>query len=285
MQGTSAVDLEQAGPGTHLCAFYRSRAELDRVARTFVRAALAAGDQVLYVASVREPEAVVEALEARDVEASRAMAGGQLIVQSFDDVYGRAGRLDFGELAEGFREAGRGARAEGFPGLRVAAEMGEFAKVVGSTDRLLEWERTATTLQTEEGITSVCGYDAKGFSAGEVSLIEGQHAGRSPLEAPIPLASFTVTRHPPGIRVLGEVDVSNRRTFERVLSSCADARTSVTIDVEGLAFADVGFVEVIFSQARVLPADGMIRLKNVSNQLKRLFTIVGFEDPRVVIDS
>ena len=285
MQEVVTADLEQSDPGTHLCAFYRSAEELDGVARTFVRAALAAGDRVLYVASVRSPSVVVEALQSRGIDAAGGIASGQLIVESFDDVYGRAGGLDFGELATGFRAAGRLARSEGFPALRVAAEMGEFAELAGGIERLLEWEGIATTLQAEEGITSVCQYDFNGLSEEEVSLVQGQHAGLSPLDASAPLANFVLTRDPAGMRIVGEVDISNRGGFERALAVCADGRANFTIDVAGLAFADVGFLELIFGVARDLPSDGSIRLKNASERLRRLVAITGFQDPRVVLDA
>lgn len=278
------VDLEQSDPGAHLCAFYRSPEELDGVARTFVRAALADGDRVLYVASVRSPNRVVEALESRGIDAGRRIASGQLIVESFDDVYRQDGGLDFGELASGFRAAGRQARAEGFPALRVAAEMGEFAEVAGGIERLLEWEGISTVLQAEEGITSVCQYDFSGFSEEEVSLVQGKHAGLSPLDAPAPLANFVLTRYPVGMRIVGEVDVSNRGGFQRALAACVDSGTKVTIDVEGLSFADVGFLELVFGAARDLPPDGSIRLKNATDRLRRLVAISGLDDPRVVVD-
>lgn len=279
------VDLEQADPGAHLCAFYRSPEELDDVARTFVRAALADGDRILYVASVRSPTVAVEALESRGIDAGRAIAGGQLKVESFEDVYGQEGGLDFAELASGFRAAGRRARAEGFPALRVAAEMGRFAELVGGIERLLEWEGISTVLQAEERITSVCQYDFSGFSEEQVSLVQGKHAGLSPLHAPAPLANFAITRYPVGMRIVGEVDVSNRGGFQRALAACVDSGPQFTIDVEQLAFADVGFLELIFGVARGLPSDGSIRLKNASDRLRRLVAVTGLEDPRVVLDN
>lgn len=285
MQELVTVDLEQSDPGAHLCAFYRSPEELDGVARTFVRAALADGDRVLYVASVRSPTVVVEALESRGIDAGRGIASRQLIVESFDDVYRQAGGLDFAEMASAFRAAGRQARAEGFPALRIAAEMDEFAEVAGGIERLLEWEGISTVLQAEEGITSVCQYNVSRFSEEELSLVQGKHTGLSPQDAPAPLANFVLTRYPVGMRIVGEVDVSNRGGFQRALAACVDGGTKFTIDVEGLAFADVGFLELIFGVARDLPPEGSIRLKNASDRLRRLVAITALDDPRVLVDN
>ncbi len=285
MPGASAINLEESNPGLHLCAFYKAEDQLERVAGTFVRAGIAAGDRVLYVSSVGDPAPICDALETRGVDSQRALETGQLMFRCSDEVYGTGGRIDLDELAEGFREAGRRARSEGFPGLRVAAEMGSFLRLLGSIDQLLAWERFATQLQAEEGITSVCQYDLADLSAEDAALLDNEHAGRSPFEAAVPMASFTATREPFGLSVAGEVDVSNRKVFARALTACADGRSSFSIDVEQLEFADVGFLEVIFGLARQLPPDGVIRIPNASKRLRRLIEVAGLEDPRVLVES
>lgn len=285
MLGAPAVNLEESSPGLHLCAFYKAQGQLERVAGTFVRAGLAAGDRVLYLSAARDPASVCDALERRGVDSDRAAQTGQLVLQHSDEMYGTASTIDLDDLAGAYRDAGRRARSDGFPGLRVAAEMGDLARRVGSVDHLLAWERFATQLQAEEGITSVCQYDLADLSAEEVSLLDGEHAGHSPIHAALPMASFMAIREPFGLSIAGEVDVSNRTVFARALNACARGHSSFSIDVEQLEFADVGFLEVIFGLARKLPADGMIRIPNATKGLKRLIAVAGLEDPRVVVET
>ncbi|HUE61289.1 MAG TPA: MEDS domain-containing protein [Acidimicrobiales bacterium] len=285
MLGAPVVNLGKSNPGLHLCAFYPGQEELEKVGGTFVRAGLAAGDRVLYLSAARDPASVCDALETRGVDSDRAVQTGRLVIQRIDEVYGSAGSIDLDDLAWAYRDAGRRARSDGFPGLRVAAEMGDFPRLVGSIDLLLAWERFATQLQAEEGITSVCQYDLADLSAEEVSLLDHEHAGHSPVHAALPMASFMLTREPFGLSIAGEVDVSNRTVFARALTACAQGNSSFSIDVEQLEFADVGFLEVIFGLARKLPADGMIRIPNATNRLKRLIAVAGLKDPRVVVET
>ena len=70
----------------------------------------------------------------------------QLVIEDFGAAYGQPGQLDLGQIEAGFRAAGRQARADGFGGLRVAAEMGDFARAIGSVERLLDWERSCTPM-------------------------------------------------------------------------------------------------------------------------------------------
>jgi len=146
-------------PATHLIALYQGEAELTRVAAAFVGAGLAAGDRVLYLASGRPLPSARASLEASNAVAAPAIAAGQLVVRGFSDVYGAPASLEPAAAASGIRAAADLARADGFPGLRVAAEMGGFSRVFGSIEKMLAWERMASRLQHDDGISSVCQYD------------------------------------------------------------------------------------------------------------------------------
>ena len=58
----ASADLGSLEPGTHLCALEPDAAMLDRVAATFVGQGLAAGDQLLYVASEDQVDGLVRSL-------------------------------------------------------------------------------------------------------------------------------------------------------------------------------------------------------------------------------
>src|ERR1700760_3092781 len=158
---TATIDLRAMPPRTHPWSLYRDDAELARVAEAFVAAGLSAGDRVLYVASGRALPAVRESLSAANVPVQAAVASNQLLLASFGEMYGSGQDLDLAEVERGFRAAGGQARADGFPALRVAAEMGDFARFLGSLDQVVTWERMASRLQGDEGISSVCQYDRR----------------------------------------------------------------------------------------------------------------------------
>ena len=276
--------LWSAEPGTHLCALYRGEAELEQIAATFVASGLAAGDRVFYVASDRPSAIVRTALEAHHVPAGPAAAAGQLVIEDFAAAYGEPGQLDLDEMAAGFRAAGRRARADGFGGLRVAAEMGDFARSIGSVERLLEWERRCTPMQHEEGITSVCQYDQRRFSHPQAAAIAHEHAGAAPEYAPEPPAWFHVSNAPWGLIIRGDLDLACRAVFGRVLRARLAASPWLQLDVGGLAYAEAGALAVIYEAAATLAGVGGIIVTRASDHLLRVIDLAGFDHPRVVID-
>jgi len=282
--GFASHGLWDAEPGTHLCALYRGEAELEQIAATFVSNGLAAGDRVLYVASDRPAATVRTALEAHQVPAGPAAAVGQLIVEDFSAAYGEPGQLDLAEMEAGFRAAGRQARADGFGGLRVAAEMGDFAESIGSVERLLEWERFCTPMQREEGITSVCQYDQRRFSHLQAAMIAHEHTGPAPEFTPEPPVRFTATGAPWGLVVTGELDLASRGVFSRVLRARLSATPWLRLDVGGLVYVEAGALAVVYQAASWLGADGGIVLTRASAQLRRIIDLAGFRHPQVVID-
>lgn len=283
-RGRQHHSLWAVEPGTHLCALYRGEAELEQVAATFVSSGLAAGDRVVYVASDRPAATVRTALEAHQVSAGPASAAGQLVIEDFAAAYGQPGELDLAAMEAGFRTAARRARADGFGGLRVAAEMGDFARSIGSVDRLLDWERRCTPLQREEGITSVCQYDQRRFSRAQAAAIAHEHAGASPEFAPEPPVRFSVSNAPWGLIVTGELDLACRTVFGRVLQARLAASPWLQLDVGGLAYAEAGALAVIYQSAATLVAVGGIIVTRAPAQLLRVIDLAGFDHPRVVID-
>src|SRR5215475_7677948 len=182
------VDLSALEPGTHLISLYQGDAELARVAAAFIGAGLAAGDRVLYEAADQSLPAALAALEANPA-AAPAAAAGQLVVRSFSDRYGGTGTLDLTAAASRFRATADLARSDGFPGLRVAVEMGDFTRGLGTTEQVVAWERMVTDVQRELGISSVCQYDRRQLGGERSGFLAAEHSGTAPESAPLPQAS------------------------------------------------------------------------------------------------
>jgi anti-anti-sigma regulatory factor len=260
-------------PGAHLIALCQGEAELTRAAAVCAEAGLASGDRVLYVASDRSLPAVRTGLEASSAAAGPAIAAGQLVLRNFPDVQAGPGLPDLAAAAGEFRAAAVLARAEGFPGLRIAAEMGDVTRVLGSIGQALAWERITTALQREAGISSVCHYDQQ--------QLDGENSGL--LSVPQPLVSFHAT--PQGLRITGELDIANRERFVRTVSARLAAIPQLILDVGKLDFIDAGTLGELHYIAAGLPSDGCITLAGASRQLRRLARILGgWPHPRLKIE-
>jgi hypothetical protein len=279
------ADLGSLEPGTHLCAFHHDESQLDRLAATFVGHGLSAGDQLLYVATDERADALLGVLPAHVHTADAdALATGQLLVRTFADAYGTRRPDDLGTVADGFRDAAERARKDGFPALRVAAQMDELAPLLGSVEEVLRWERMSTGLQHDLGISSVCLYDVDRLDEEHVTLLSGEHAGLSPEQAEAPLASFLAVDEPWGLRISGEVDLSNRDLLHRVLVARAKVVPRLHLDVQGLTFADIGSLRRLHAVADDLPDDGWLLLERAPAILRHALEACGLEHPRLRLE-
>jgi anti-anti-sigma factor len=278
-----AADLAGLRPGEHLYALYRDRRQHRRIAAAFVRAGLAAGDQVIYIGADR-PDAGRELLEADGIDTRTPCHSGQLVVRSFADVFCGTLPEDPQEVGRALRAAVLRCRGEGFPGLRVAAEMEEFTAAAGSLDRLLRWERMASRLQVQAGVTTVCQYDERRLDGGDAALIAAEHSALAAYAGPQPLAAFLATREPWGLRVLGEVDLSNRPAFLRALRARLAAHPDVRLDLGEVTFMDVGSLRAVFRLAAGLGTGGRIVLANLRPQVRRVVALAQLGEGPVEIE-
>jgi hypothetical protein len=276
----ATADLGWLEPGTHLCAFPRDERQMTRIAATFVDQGLSAGDQVLYVADDEEAEALLAMLPGH-VRGRDALATGQLQVSSFADAYGTERPADLSTIADGFRAAADDSRKQGFPALRVAARMDRLAPLLGSADEVLRWEQMSTGMQHELGVSSVCLYDRRRLDDELAGLLAEEHAGFAPELAETPLASFLAVDEPWGLRVSGEVDISNGEQLRRLLLSRAAVAPRLHLDLEGLTFADVGTLSRLRSVAVDLPETGWLALEGAPGFVRRTLDICGLGHERL----
>lgn len=270
-------------PGTHLCAFHRDEGQLTRIATTFVAHGLATGDQVLYVSADGQAEPLLDALSDH-VRPAEVMASGQLRISSFEAAYGTRRPDDLGTIAEGFRDAADRARKNGFPGLRVAAQMDGLAPLLGSSEEVLRWERMCTGLQRELGVSSVCLYDAGLLDDRYAARVAREHAGLAPELDASPLASFLAVDEPWGLRISGEIDVSNRDLLYRTLLSRAAVTPQMHLDLGGLTFADVGSLVRVRAVAAGLPDSGWLALDRVPAAIQRILSMTGLHHERLRLE-
>ena len=153
------MSLDSLEPGTHLCAFHRSPGQLTRIAATFIGQGLAAGDQLLYVTTDEQAEAVLRALPGpRATRRPRSRASSW-------SARSRRPTAPVGPTTSAPSPTGSGPR----PSSRASAASPASAspprwtpsrRCSARPTRSSRWERMSTGLQREIGVSSVCLYDA-----------------------------------------------------------------------------------------------------------------------------
>jgi anti-anti-sigma regulatory factor len=280
----ATANLADLEPGSHLCAFYDSDQQLARIASTFATWGLAAGDQMLYVAGDDDSASTMLTSLLDDAHGTQALASGQLQIRSFADTYGDVHDGDLAPIEAGFRAAAEESRKSGFPALRVAAEMGDFSRFLGSPDEVLRWERRSTAMQRDLGVSSVCQYDLRHVEDRHASGIAAEHQALAPDSHEPPLATFLADVDPWGLRVAGEVDIANRADLIRAIHSRAEVSPRVHLDLHGLTFTDVGTVRGLRAAAAALPHDGHLVLRRPPDLLRRILDLTGLRHQRMVVE-
>ena len=282
--GRPPGDVGALGSGQHLCVLYRDQGDRRRLAAAVIRGALAAGDRVIYV-TPGPFDVALALLEAGGIETRRPLRGGQLVVHSFAEIYGDPASTDLAQLVATFRVALSQSRAAGFPGLRIAGEMGGSFWPAGSLEGLIRWERLVSQMLGEVGIAAICQYDQRQLDEPAAAIIAAEHSGVATNGQRLPLALFIASDPPPALRVEGELDLTNGPVLARVIRARLAAAPRLRVDLGGVGFADVSSLREIYQIAVGLPAGGQITLANITEPVGRVLDLAGFHGDGVVIES
>jgi anti-anti-sigma factor len=282
--GRPPSDVGALVSGQHLCALYQDQDERCRLTAAVIQGALAAGDRVIYV-TPGPYDVALALLEAGGIETGRPLRGGQLLVHSLGEIYGDPATMDPARLVATFRVALSQSLAAGFPGLRIAAEMGGSPRPAGSLEELVRWERMVSRMLGEVGIAAICHYDQRQLDEPAAASIAAEHSGMATNGQRPPLALFIAAAHSPALQIEGELDLTNGPTLARVIRARLAASPRLRVDLGGVGFADVGSLREIYQIAVGLPAGGQITLANITEPVRRVLDLAGFRADAVVIES
>lgn len=172
------------------------------------------------------------------------------------------------KLFEMFRTQMQQARAEGYSGLRLVADM-EWLHAAGpSTADVVSFELMLDRVLRELGATVVCAYHAHSFGDDAIHGVAAVH----PVTTGAQPAFRLFAEAPDGWVLSGEVDLSVAAAFETAISTAA-AAGSAEIDVGDLRFIDGAGVRRL---AEAAAAHGL-QLRRASRLLRRLWRLGGYE--------
>ncbi len=262
--------LDQVTLGDHVCWAVDDDAVRMEAIAGFVRAGLRARHKVLYCGD--DPDGVIAGLERHGIGTGPAMASGQLSAVTAEATYLAGGMFDAEATLDLWRAQLELCRAEGYPGIRVVGDMTWASRGVPGTSRLPWYEAQVNALFLDGYAAGVCAYDKRRFDPLEMRRLAWAHPGAAgPETAFDPEASLRIsrTRDPWGLRLTGEVDLSNRTALCAMIEHLFDGGPpEVTVDVSGLTFADTAAARILVNAAERGP--GVLRLAGCSPALLRL---------------
>ncbi|MEO3814540.1 MEDS domain-containing protein [Sphaerisporangium sp. B11E5] len=273
--------IERLRPGDHVCVTYEDDEQRRAALVGSAQAGVRRHHKLLYFAG-RPQETVVAELEAGGVDARRMLDVGQFQVRSTAEGYLVAGRFEPEAVIGGWVREIDTARDRGYAGLRVIGDMTWAAARVPGGERLEWYEAEVNRVFAGGYAMALCQYDRRLFSPERLGRLSAAHPCTFSPNAPFgwrPLLRVLRTGDPPGLRLAGEIDASNRGALAATLAGLADdfpaVRVPLTLDVERLRFADAAAARLLVRAAGSVPMG--VRFAGCSPPLVRLLKLAGYD--------
>jgi anti-anti-sigma regulatory factor len=279
--GTSAQITELA-VDDHACLTFGEEEELLDLTAAFVRDGLAAGLKVVWLSDAA-PQLAAGELARRGVAVEGAVGRGQMTAAGCEGrlLSGQAFRAD---AAVGWmvREVEL-SREAGFPGLRVAVDMGWALRPVSGIEELPRFEEGVAAALGGGTASMLCQYDRGRFDPVTLASVAAFHTRSVATATYYADAVLRICRQyaPPGIRIAGEIDYQAAEPLALALAEAVRLEGDTVINLAGLAFADARCTAMIADAVRTISASRMVVLRcqpGVAAGLARL-GVVGL--PRV----
>jgi ABC-type transporter Mla MlaB component len=181
------------------------------------------------------------------------------------------GKLDPAALCDMLRGCAVRARADGYGGLRIIADMDWLLPFRPQMAQIIGLELQLDRLTAELDMTLVCAYRMASFGTAAIVAALTVHSAQRGGH-PLPQFRFTAAG-PQTWQISGEVDLRVSDMFGAALGAATSLGECV-IDVSRLSFVDVSGMRILAAASR--SADSGIRLNGASQGLRRLWDLCGF---------
>ncbi|TKJ32846.1 hypothetical protein A6V29_16570 [Blastococcus sp. CCUG 61487] len=266
------LELPEAGPADHLCWLHDDDAAFVDVVRGFLAGGLARGERLLCVG-----DRAVAALDDADGElgdVARLRADGVVETMTVAEAYAAAGGFAIDRQRAFYDAATRRAQADGHRGLRVVADLTEFATEPELLPELLRWEHVADELMASgSGMSALCTYrrDLPPESLAQVLAVHPRGNGAEHL------TPFRLLAGDGHLALRGSVDTFSAGRLATLLAGTATDRAAV-LDLTGLDFIDVAGCRALAGWAVALESGGARpELRGASPLVRRMWRILGLD--------
>ncbi|MFI7418298.1 MEDS domain-containing protein [Nonomuraea sp. NPDC049684] len=232
--------------GDHVCLPFEGERERMTTTRQFTLNGLRRRTKVVIITHAETPERTRGWLAPLVPGFDDAEAAGQVEILSCADTHFTDGRLDPDRLLHALADAHHRARRHGQHGVYALIDASWGAR---DAQAQAAFEATANELFGERWLAAVCQYDRELFPLDAIEHATAVH----PIAPEQALLRFASTSSPPGLRVWGDVDLTNRPAFGSVLSPLQKEPGQVVIDASHLDFIDAGSARLLTVTAAARP--------------------------------
>jgi anti-anti-sigma regulatory factor len=238
VHGRASVLLQPGsgtGPSEHACFGYGAPAERASVVTDWLATGLRRGDRALYVGDASVDVLLAELSELDDVAA--LASAGALVVAPVGAVYDLSVPIDAESQLAVYDAVVQEAVADGYLGLRVAADMTALVADPARRRSHLQWEQFADRYLATHPLSALCLYDRR-----RVLLLDSivcVHA----LQGPAPPFLAVFAEDADGAVVEGEVDMFTAGVLADILDQLPNS--DQRLDLSALWYVDASSAAVL----------------------------------------
>ncbi|MEY2472377.1 MAG: hypothetical protein QOK28_1706 [Actinomycetota bacterium] len=257
-----------ADPHDHAAWGYSTAAERASAVCGWLSAGLDAGFRSLYVADLDVDELLAEL--AAIPNAVDAVASGALVVMPSNAAYDLRAPIDPEAQLAMYARATDEALADGYAGLRVAADMTPLVLDRARLASHLAWEQYADRYLATHPLSGMCLYDTTRVDG--VEPIACVHALQGPDQPTVAVFAADGAR-----RVHGEIDGYLAPMIADVLREIPDEE--IVLDLRGVGFIDARSAATLHRVlVRMRDAGRPLRVVGASPAVELVWTVCGFDE-------
>jgi anti-anti-sigma regulatory factor len=247
----------------HACLTFGEEEEFFDLTAAFVRDGLAAGLKVVWL-SDSAPRLAVDELGRRGVAAAEEAADrGQLVAAGCEGRLLSGQRFRADAAVRWMVEQAESSRQAGFPGLRLAVDMGWALRPVTGIEELPQFEEGIAAKLGGGAATVLCQYDRGRFDPVTLASVAGFHTRSVAAATYCADAMLRICRQyaPAGIRIAGEIDYQAEEPLALALAEAVRIEGDIVVNMAGLAFADARCSALIADAVRTMSASRTVVLR------------------------
>ena len=275
----TAIPVDRLGPGDHACLTFTDAEERLDILAAFVAGGIDHGDKIIcYTDSIGVDE-LRDELVSRDVPVADPLEHGRLSVVRSDEAWRQSGTPDAAAMIDHLADELATADRQGYPGLRITADMCWATRPQAGAEQLLGFESEAGKLVADGRLTAVCQYDRQVFDP--VTLAFAARVHPRTVAATVyhedPVLRICRQHVPPGVRVAGELDYTRAAALSDALAEAVRLDHDVHLNLNNLRFIDAGASAVILQAAASLPPPRRMFVI-CQESIDRTLTVAGARD-------
>lgn len=273
MRAHGCIDSgSRLGHDGHACWGFDDPGEFADAAVEFLTDGLRHGQRLAYVGS--EPVADQrERLEPLG-KVGELIDTGALQLFELGDLYRVGEPVDTEAQLAVYSAATEAALADGYTGLRVAAQVTDLVREEETWDAHVHWESTADRVFSPQGLSALCGYQRDALPPQVLADLAAVHPAANDVAGEVPFHLFGED----GRLVLsGEIDLFSSEALDRVLGLARDGDEPLALDLAALEFIDHHGLEVLAGHVNGLAGDGGYEVRNPPPVVDRLCGLLQLE--------